>query len=119
MSNESFDTTLKKYLYIITDVLENIYVEYFQIWIIYYKYSRQKVDYPSVVVILWKKLAAEPECSSWQNRIFSQSVADTKTGQEIQIVVHTFILNYCCHFLDWKLFWVDSLKKNSFDAYIF
>ena len=31
MSNESFDTTLKKYLYIITDVLENIYVEYFQI----------------------------------------------------------------------------------------
>ena len=107
MSNESFDTTLKKYLYIITDVLENIYVEYFQIWIIYYKYSRQKVDYPSVVVILSKKLAAE--CSPWQNRIFfTESVADTKTGQEIQIVVHTFIQNYCCHLLDWKLFWATT-----------
>ena len=101
MSNESFDTTLKKYLYIITDVLENIYVEYFQIWIIYYKYSRQKVDYPSVVVILSKKLAAE--CSPWQNRIFSQRVLQTlKLGKKFRLL---FTLLYKITVV---IFWIEN-----------
>ena len=101
MSNESFDTTLKKYLYIITDVLKNIYVEYFQIWIIYYKYSRQKVDYPSVVVILSKKLAAE--CSPWQNRIFSQRVLQTlKLGKKFRLL---FTLLYKITVV---IFWIEK-----------